>query len=109
MSHATDGLDGRDEERDDAYWQRVLTPDQFRIMRQRHTEPAGSGEYVTCLPSAGHFACRACRQPLYSAASKFASGCGWPAFSRAYNNSLKCEPDLDNFHSAGARADRTPG
>ncbi len=45
-------------------------------------------------PKAGHFACRACGNPLYSAAAKFNSGCGWPAFDRCYADSVATETDL---------------
>lgn len=50
------------------------------MIRQKGTERPGSGEYNNFLPTAGHFACRACLQPLYKAESAFNSGCGWPAF-----------------------------
>jgi peptide-methionine (R)-S-oxide reductase len=89
----------------DEHWRRVLSSDEYNVLRLKHTEPAGSGQYDQALPASGHFACRACRRPLYSAESKFQSGCGWPAFSRSYAAALRCEPDLDNFHACGGRVE----
>ena len=86
-------------------WRSLLSAEEYAVLRERHTEPAGSGEYDRVFPERGHFACRACGAPLYSAASKFDSGCGWPAFSRCYLNALRCEPDLESFHSCGARVE----
>ena len=91
--------------RDGRALRRVLSSDEYDVLRLKHTEPAGSGVYDKEFPSSGHFACRACGQPLYSVASKFASGCGWPAFSRSYNEALLCEPDLANFHACGGRVE----
>ena len=90
---------------DDAHWRRVLSPAEYDVLRSRHTEPVGSGEYDQAFPPAGHFECRACRLPLFTAAAKMASGCGWPAFSRCYAGALRCQPDLEQFHACGARAE----
>ena len=91
--------------RDNAHWRRVLTKVEYDVLRRKHTEPAGSGEYDKAFPAVGHFACRACGQPLYSTASKFAAGCGWPAFSRCYVGALRCEPDLEQFEACGGRVE----
>lgn len=61
-------------------WQTILSPEQFRILRQKGTEPAGSGTYNKHYPSNGVYTCVGCNAPLYKAATKFDSGCGWPAF-----------------------------
>ena len=90
---------------DDAHFRSVLTPAEYSVLRERHTEKAGSGDYDALFPTSGHFACRACNAPLYSTASKFQSGCGWPAFSRCYSSAVACKPDLDNFHFCGARVE----
>ena len=52
---------------------------QFRILRQKGTEPAGSGQYDKFYEE-GVYACAGCGTPLYKSATKFKSGCGWPAF-----------------------------
>jgi peptide-methionine (R)-S-oxide reductase len=53
---------------------------QYYILRQKGTEPAGSGEFDGFYPPDGTFVCAGCGNPLYTAAAKFKSGCGWPAF-----------------------------
>lgn len=59
-----------------------LSPQEYEVIREKGTERAGSGEYDKMYPKQGYFACRACSTPLYSAAAKFSSGCGWPAFDK---------------------------
>lgn len=48
-------------------------------MRQKGTEPAGTGEYDKFYEE-GVYKCRGCGTPLFTSDSKFSSGCGWPAF-----------------------------
>lgn len=60
-----------------------LTPpraEQFRILREKGTEPPGSGQFDKHYPDAGVYTCAGCQAPLYRAAHKFQSGCGWPAY-----------------------------
>ncbi|KAI5476408.1 hypothetical protein MNV49_007786 [Pseudohyphozyma bogoriensis] len=64
----------------EAEWQAQLSPEQFRILRKKGTEPAGSGEYDKHYPDKGVYECAGCGTPLYTADTKFKSGCGWPAF-----------------------------
>ena len=65
------------------------------MLREKATEPAGSGEYDGFYPKAGegHFVCRGCKNPLYSAEAKFKSGCGWPAFDKCYKGGVKTIED----------------
>ncbi|KAL7309358.1 Peptide methionine sulfoxide reductase B2, chloroplastic [Mucor circinelloides] len=63
----------------DAEWRVVLTPEQFRVLRQKGTEPAGTGEYNK-FNKQGVYHCAGCDAPLYVSDTKFDSGCGWPAF-----------------------------
>ena len=76
-------------------WQKELTPDEYYVLRQKGTELAGTGKYDKFYPEKdeGYFECRACKNPLYSAASKFNSGCGWPAFDKCYKDALSVEVD----------------
>ena len=57
-------------EKTDEEWKKVLTPEEYAVIRGKGTEPAGKGEYDKFKPKEGHFVCRACHAPLYSAASK---------------------------------------
>jgi peptide methionine sulfoxide reductase MsrB len=52
---------------------------QFRILRQKGTERAGTGEYEHTKDE-GIYNCAGCGTPLYKSTTKFSSGCGWPAF-----------------------------
>ena len=56
----------------------------------------GTGEYNKFKPKEGHFACRGCGSPLYSAKSKFDSGCGWPAFDKCYEG--RVATTIDQSH-----------
>ncbi|XHG08401.1 Peptide methionine sulfoxide reductase B3 [Aspergillus wentii] len=68
------------DQRSEDEWRAVLSPDQFRILRQKGTERAGTGEYDAHYPSQGVYTCAGCNAPLYKASHKFKSGCGWPAY-----------------------------
>jgi peptide-methionine (R)-S-oxide reductase len=66
--------------RTDDEWRAVLNKEQFRILREKGTEPPGSGTYDKHYPSEGVYTCAGCEAPLYKANHKFKSGCGWPAY-----------------------------
>jgi peptide-methionine (R)-S-oxide reductase len=68
------------DQRGDEEWRAVLSPEQFRVIRQKGTEPAFTGEYDKHYPSTGVYNCAACDTPIYKADTKFQSGCGWPAY-----------------------------
>ena len=75
-------------------WRAQLTPFEYKVLREKGTEPRG-GEYDGFYPKAGegHFVCRGCKNPLYSAEAKFKSGCGWPAFDKCYKGGVKTIED----------------
>ncbi|KAK4241476.1 Mss4-like protein [Achaetomium macrosporum] len=68
------------DERSEDEWRAVLSPEQFRILREKGTEPPGSGKYDKHYPESGVYTCAGCNAPLYKARHKFNSGCGWPAY-----------------------------
>lgn len=70
----------------------ILT-EQFRILRQSHTERAFSGPYNSHHPSTGTYACAGCGAALYRARHKFKSGCGWPAFFDAEPGAVERRED----------------
>ncbi|KAM5377278.1 hypothetical protein ACJZ2D_005097 [Fusarium nematophilum] len=61
-------------------WRAVLNKEQFRILREKGTEPPGSGKFDKHYPEEGVYSCAGCSAPLYKATHKFSSGCGWPAY-----------------------------
>jgi methionine-R-sulfoxide reductase len=76
----------------DNEWRAILSPEQFRVLRQKGTEAAGTGEYEK-TKDAGVYACAACNTPLYKSTTKFDSGCGWPAFYDAIPGAVSRHED----------------
>lgn len=60
-------------------WQQELTPEQYRICRQKGTERAFTGEYYH-NEKYGRYLCRCCGEVLFSSQEKYDSGSGWPSF-----------------------------
>jgi len=65
-------------DRSEAEWRAVLSPEEYRVCREKGTERAFTGEYWD-EHRAGTYRCRACGEPLFSSASKYDSGSGCPA------------------------------
>ena len=63
----------------DPEWQERLTPEQFRVARERGTEKRFSGEYNDCK-TPGTYRCICCGADLFGSDTKFDSGTGWPSF-----------------------------
>ncbi|HEX9594625.1 MAG TPA: peptide-methionine (R)-S-oxide reductase MsrB [Candidatus Saccharimonadales bacterium] len=60
-------------------WKSKLTPEQYRVLRQKGTEPAGSGQLLH-NDKTGVYTCAACGVELFSSANKYDSKSGWPSF-----------------------------
>lgn len=67
-------------EKSDALWRAELRPEQYRILREKGTEAAFSGEYDHVFEP-GTYRCAGCDVELFRSDTKYDSGCGWPAFS----------------------------
>ncbi len=65
--------------RTDDEWRRILTPEQYHILREGGTEPPFSG-MLEHHDADGMFHCAACGAPLFSSDAKYDSGSGWPSF-----------------------------
>lgn len=69
-------------------WRAILSPLQFKVLRQLGTEAPFSGEYTNTPAGNGVYQCVGCQLPLYKASTKFLAHCGWPAFYEAIPGSI---------------------
>jgi peptide-methionine (R)-S-oxide reductase len=76
-------------------WRRILTPEQFMVLRKHATERPGSCALLQ-EKRAGTFTCAGCGQPLFKAERKFESGTGWPSFFAPLEGSIGTSED-DSF------------
>lgn len=82
--------------RTDAEWRAMLTPAQYRVMREEGTERAGSSP-LDANYAAGIYHCRGCDQALYSSEAKYDSGTGWPSFWAALPDAIETKVDNRMF------------
>jgi len=66
----------------DAEWKKILSPEQYNVLRDKGTEAPFTGKYDNFFQP-GTYSCAACGQELFTSDTKFNSGCGWPAFYAA--------------------------
>lgn len=81
---------------DEAGWQAKLDSEQFRVLRNKGTEPAFTGKYCETKTD-GTYACAGCGQLLFQSETKFESGTGWPSFFSPVNKEAVTEIE-DNSH-----------
>lgn len=77
-------------------WKEALTPEQYRILREKGTEPAFTGKYWD-HHEAGMYKCAACGAELFAADTKYESGSGWPSFYAPVDPS-RVETEEDTSH-----------
>lgn len=63
----------------DAEWRAELTDEEYRVLRQKGTERAGTGEYNLHFEG-GEYKCAGCGEVLFGSDTKYESHCGWPSF-----------------------------
>ncbi len=80
-------------EKSDSDWQDVLSPDEFRVLRQEGTEPSGTSQ-LDDEKRGGTFICVGCNLPLFEAVTKFDSGTGWPSFYTAIDGHTETRRDF---------------
>jgi peptide-methionine (R)-S-oxide reductase len=84
-------------DKSDADWRTELTPEQYRVLREKGTERAFTGEYWDEHAS-GTYKCAACGTPLVTYDTKFESGTGWPSFTQpASPDAVETETDRSLF------------
>ncbi len=79
----------------DEEWRRLLTPEQFQVMRRHGTEAPGSCA-LNHEKRHGTFSCAACGQPLFVSKKKFDSGTGWPSFNDPVAGTVETERDASH-------------
>jgi peptide-methionine (R)-S-oxide reductase len=73
-------------------WRKVLTPEQFYILREEGTERPGSSA-LNGEKRKGTFVCAACALPLFASTTKFESGTGWPSFYESIPGAVATKVD----------------
>ena|SRR3989344_1258991 len=91
-------------------WKKTLTPEEYRILRERGTEAAFTGEYVH-EKADGTYECKACGNPLFDSTAKFDSGTGWPSFDQALPGAVEYHRESSHgmpaLRSLGEGGERT--
>ena len=83
-------------QKSDDEWQRELTSDQFRVLRQHGTERAGTSP-LNDEHRKGTFYCAGCGEPLFDSSTKYDSGSGWPSFYAPKAGAVGTTTDTSHF------------
>jgi peptide-methionine (R)-S-oxide reductase len=94
-STAADQVEG-DLVKTDAEWKKILSPEQFDVLRRKGTEAPFSGKYWNQKDD-GTYVCAGCGTELFTSADKFDAGCGWPSYTRAMDDGRITE-HVDTTH-----------
>jgi peptide-methionine (R)-S-oxide reductase len=83
-------------EKTDAEWRAELSPEQYRVLREKGTEAPFTGEYDHTFEP-GTYHCAGCGAVLFDSDAKYDSGCGWPAFyAAASDDAIDEERDVSH-------------
>ncbi|WP_427161229.1 peptide-methionine (R)-S-oxide reductase MsrB [Aliinostoc sp. HNIBRCY26] len=80
----------------DVEWRTILSPEQFRVLRQHGTERAFTSP-LDKQYEAGTYVCAGCDQPLFTSDTKFNSGTGWPSFFAPIEGAIATTVDRSFF------------
>jgi peptide-methionine (R)-S-oxide reductase len=72
---------------DDDKWRSKLNAEEYRVCREKGTEPPFSGEY-NHNPRSGKYLCKCCGEALFASTDKYDSGSGWPSFDRPVSDQV---------------------
>lgn len=72
----------------DSEWKKLLTEQQYHVLREKGTERPYTGEYWDYFEK-GKYVCAACKSELFNSDTKYESHCGWPSFDKAIEGSVK--------------------
>ena len=87
----------REVQKPDEQWRQELTPLQYSVLREAHTERPFTGEYVSNHAD-GFYRCAGCGNKLFSSDAKFDSGTGWPSFDEpTIAEAVELRPDNSLF------------
>lgn len=77
-------------------WRKILTPEQFQVLRNHGTERAGTSP-LDKQYGKGTYLCAACDLPLFTSTTKFDSGTGWPSFYAPIEGAIETTTDRSFF------------
>jgi peptide-methionine (R)-S-oxide reductase len=80
----------------EAEWKKELTPEQFAVLRKQGTERAGTSP-LDVNEATGTYLCAGCQLALFSSATKYHSGTGWPSFWKPLDNAVATSVDTSYF------------
>lgn len=73
-------------QKSDDEWKKELTPEQYRVLREKGTERPFSGAYLATTDK-GMYLCAACGNELFASEHKYDAGCGWPSYDQTISES----------------------
>jgi len=80
----------------DSAWKEILSPEEYRVLREKGTERPHTGQYDQHWDS-GIYVCKACGSELFRSNTKFDAHCGWPSFYESVDKSKVIEK-IDRSH-----------
>ena len=92
----TDDKDVKPDAKSDEDWKKTLSPEQYRVLREKGTEAPFTGKYYLNKEK-GVYVCAACGNELFTSDMKFESSCGWPSFDKEIAGG-KIKTQVDTAH-----------